>query len=74
MDSVHFFWCSDRTGCQTEMDDNMSTNTLEDDMSTLSNDEPSEEVYPYVFPLSTHTIVASYLVIIGKFCLYYDLH
>lgn len=48
------------------MDDNMSTNGLEDDMSTMSTDEPSEEVYPYVFPLSTHTIVGSYLIIIGK--------
>lgn len=47
------------------MEDNLSTNGLTDDLTTMVTDEPSEEIYPYVFPASTHVIVGSYLVIIG---------
>ena len=48
------------------MDDNMTTDAYEDDLSTLSTDDPAENTYPNVFPPSTHTLIGSYLIIVGK--------
>ena len=48
------------------MDDNMTTDAYEDDLSTLSTDDPAGNTYPNVFPPSTHTLIGSYLIIVGK--------
>lgn len=72
-DPAYFSWVTEFDAC-TEMDEIVSTNGLSDDLTTMVTEEPAEEVYPYVFPPSTHVFVGSYLIIIGKwdFCL--ELH